>query len=127
MAAEGAYPVGGEPRFKQTGGGSKKLGGIASVLAEQIQERTGHETRDLVLGHLQRGGSPIAYDRLLALRFGCAAVNMVREGNFGTMVALDPPKVRAVPLEEAVAHRKTVPLDSDVIQTARALGTCLGD
>lgn len=127
VAAEGAYPAGGEPIFKQTTGGSKKLGGIASVLTEQIQERTGHETRDLVLGHLQRGGSPIAYDRLLALRFGCAAVNTVREGNFGTMVALDPPKVRAVPLEEAVAHRKTVPLDSDVIQTARALGTCLGD
>jgi 6-phosphofructokinase 1 len=127
VAAEGAYPVGGEPLFKQTSGGGKKLGGIASVLTDEIEERTGHETRDLVLGHLQRGGGPNAYDRLLALRFGCAAVNVVRQGNFGTMVALDPPEVRAVPLEEAVAHRKTVPLDSDVIQTARALGTCLGD
>ena len=127
VVAEGAYPEGGEPLFKQTAGGSKKLGGIARVVADEIEERTGRETRDLVLGHLQRGGSPNAYDRLLALRFGCAAVDMVKTGNFGTMVALDPPHVRAVPLEEAVSRRKTVPLDSDILRTARAIGTCMGD
>ncbi|MDX1646397.1 MAG: ATP-dependent 6-phosphofructokinase [Longimicrobiales bacterium] len=127
VVAEGAFPVGGEPLFKKTDGDGKKLGGMGRVVAEEIGERTGRETRELVLGHLQRGGSPNAYDRLLALRFGCAAVNLVRERRFGTMVALDPPEVRAVPLAEAVAHRKTVPLDSDVVQTARALGTCLGD
>ncbi|NIU31348.1 MAG: 6-phosphofructokinase, partial [Gemmatimonadetes bacterium] len=76
---------------------------------------------ELVLGHLQRGGSPNAYDRLLALRFGCAAVEMIRREKLGIMVALDPPEVRAVPLAEAVAERKTVPLDSDVVRTARAL------
>ena len=80
-----------------------------------------------MLGHLQRGGGPNAYDRLLALRFGSAAVRLVQEGHFGTMVALDPPRVHAVPLEEAVAHIKTVPLESDVIETARSLDICLGD
>lgn len=124
VVAEGAYPVGGEPLFKA---GSKRLGGIAKAVADEIHERTGYETRELVLGHLQRGGSPIAYDRLLALRFGCAAVDMVKQENYGVMVALDPPRVHAVPLEDAIARRKTVPLDSDVVATARALGTCLGD
>ncbi|MDX1494755.1 MAG: ATP-dependent 6-phosphofructokinase [Longimicrobiales bacterium] len=123
VVAEGAYPAGGEPLFKS----GKRLGGIAKVVSDEIHERTGYETRELVLGHLQRGGSPIAYDRLLALRFGCAAVEMVRQENFGTMVALDPPRVHAVPLADAISRRKTVPLDSDVVATARALGTCLGD
>jgi 6-phosphofructokinase 1 len=127
VVAEGAYPKGGEPLFKQTGHGQKRLGGIAHILGEQIQEGTGRETRDLVLGHLQRGGGPNAYDRLLALRFGAAAVRLAAEGSFGCMVALDPPNVRAVPLDEAIATTKTVPLDSDVVATARSLGICLGD
>jgi 6-phosphofructokinase 1 len=127
VVAEGAYPRGGEPLFKQMGHGQKRLGGIAHVLGEQIEEGTGKETRDLVLGHLQRGGGPNAYDRLLALRFGAAAVRLAAEGKFGCMVALDPPDVRAVPLDEAIAAIKTVPLDSDVIATARSLGICLGD
>lgn len=97
------------------------------MISEQIHELTGRETRELVLGHLQRGGGPNAYDRLLALRFGAAAVRMVQQGRFGTMVALDPPHVLAVPLAEAVSRIKTVPLDSDIIQTARSLGICLGD
>jgi 6-phosphofructokinase 1 len=127
VVAEGAYPRGGEPLFKQTGRGQKRLGGIAHILAEQIEEGTGKETRDLVLGHLQRGGPPNAYDRLLALRFGAAAVRLVNEGSFGCMVALDPPEVRAVPLDKAIEVTKTVPLDGDVIATARSLGVCLGD
>jgi 6-phosphofructokinase 1 len=127
VVAEGAFPRGGEPLFKQTGNGQKRLGGVAHLLAEQIQERTGRETRDLVLGHLQRGGGPNAYDRLLALRCGAAAVRLVAEGSFGCMVALDPPDVLAVPLDVAIASTKTVPLDGDVVATARALGICLGD
>jgi phosphofructokinase-like protein len=127
VVAEGAFPRGGEPLFKQTGDGQKRLGGIAHIIADQIQERTGRETRDLVLGHLQRGGAPNAYDRLLALRFGAAAVRLVADGSFGCMVGLDPPVVRAVPLDEAIATTKTVPLDSDVVATARSLGICLGD
>ena len=97
------------------------------TIRRAIEERTGRETRHLVLGHLQRGGGPNAYDRLLALRFGAAAVQLVRDGCFGCMVALDPPDVLAVPLGQAIAKIKTVPLDGDIIRTARALGTCMGD
>ena len=127
VVAEGAFPAGGEPLFKQKSAGQKRLGGMAEVVAEGITAGTGRETRSIVLGHLQRGGSPNAYDRLLALRFGTAAVRLVGEGQFGCMVALDPPDVLAVPLAEAIAKTKLVPLDGDVVQTARAMGTCLGD
>jgi len=127
VVAEGAFPIGGEPLFKQTRGGEKRLGGMAELVAREIEERTGRETRELVLGHLQRGGGPNAYDRLLALRFGAAAVELVRDGSFGCMVALDPPDVLAVPLGEAIAATKRVPLDGDVVRTARALGVCMGD
>ena len=127
VVAEGAYPIGGEPLFHRKHGTQKRLGGIAAVVSEEIGERTGRETRDLVLGHLQRGGGPNALDRLLALRFGAAAVRLLEEGKFGCMVALDPPKVLAVPLEVAIATIKHVPLDSDVVMTARSLGVCMGD
>jgi 6-phosphofructokinase 1 len=127
VVAEGAFPVGGAPLFQQAGGGQRRLGGMAQQVAMDIEERTGRETRHLVLGHLQRGGSPNSYDRLLALRFGAAAVKLVRDGRFGCMVALDPPDVLAVPLGEAIARIKTVPVDGDIVQTARALGTCMGD
>ena len=127
VVAEGAFPIGGEPHFEQKGGGQRRLGGMADVVATEIAERTGRETRALVLGHLQRGGGPNAYDRLLALRFGTAAVGLVAEGSFGCMVALDPPDVLAVPLAEAIAKTKFVPLDGDIIRTARAMGICLGD
>jgi 6-phosphofructokinase 1 len=128
--AEGAKPVGGEVTMKTVPSGSERqprLGGIGDRLAQQIAERTGKETRALTLGHLQRGGPPTAYDRLIALRFGAAAVRCVADGEFGCMVALDPPHVLAVPLDEAVREVKTVPLDSDIIATARALGTSFGD
>ena len=127
VVAEGAYPVGGKPLFLASGDGAKRLGGIAREVADEIAERTGRETRDLVLGHLQRGGGPTAYDRLLALRFGVAAVKFAQDECYGCMVALDPPDVLAVPLGEAIAHRKVVPLDGDVVAAARALGTCMGD
>lgn len=127
VVSEGAYPRGGEPQFLEKDGGQVRLGGIAEEVAAQIHERTGRETRSLVLGHLQRGGSPNAYDRLLSLRFGAAAVNLIRDGCFGCMVALDPPEVLAVPLGQAISRIKTVPLDSDVVHTARSLGICLGD
>jgi len=132
VAAEGALEAGGSHTFlehsehSQTGE-SARLGGIGEKLARQIEERTGHETRSLVLGHLQRGGEPIAYDRLLALRFGSAAVELVRDGCFGCMVALRPPEVLAVPLSEAVAKIKLVPLDGDLVRTARNIGVSFGD
>jgi len=129
VAAEGAVPHNGEAVYIEAArpGRAARLGGIAERLAAQIQERTGHETRSLVLGHLQRGGTPTSYDRLIALRFGAAAVRLVAEHRFGTMVALDPPNVRAVPLEDAVGELKRVSLDSDIIETARDLGISFGD
>jgi ATP-dependent phosphofructokinase / diphosphate-dependent phosphofructokinase len=127
VVAEGAFPVGGEPVFKNAGGGEARLGGVADIVAQAIWVRTGRETRELVLGHLQRGGGPNAQDRLLALRFGAAAVRLAHEGAFGCMVALNPPNVRAVPLGEAIAKTNLVPLDGDVVATARAMGICLGD
>jgi phosphofructokinase-like protein len=129
VVAEGATPVEGDVSLVEEAqpGAMARLGGIGERVAQEIAERTGKETRSLVLGHLQRGGSPIAYDRLIALRFGAAAVRCVAEERYGTMVALDPPDVRAVPLEEAIERTKTVPLDSDILQTARDLGISFGD
>jgi 6-phosphofructokinase 1 len=124
VVAEGALPIGGQPSFLA---GSGRYGGIAESLATQIEELSGKETRTLVLGHIQRGGTPIAYDRNLALRFGAAAVRCIQEGRLGTMVALKGQKIQAVPLAEAVHELKTVPLDSDMIETARQLGISLGD
>lgn len=128
--AEGATPVGGEMVTTTVPSGTRrqtKLGGIGDRLADEIARKTGKETRALALGHLQRGGPPTAYDRLISLRFGVAAVRCVADREFGCMVALDPPHVRAVPLADAVKEVKTVPLGSDIIETARALGTSFGD
>jgi 6-phosphofructokinase 1 len=129
VAAEGATPVGGEASYVEAGGPGReaRYGGVAERLARQISERTHREARSLVLGHLQRGGTPTAFDRLVALRFGAAAVRCVEQGLFGVMVALDPPGIRAVPLADAIAHIRRVPLDSDTLRTARDLGVSFGD
>ncbi len=129
VAAEGAKPRGGGPSLKEEGapGKAARYGGLAERLAAEIAEGTGRETRSLVLGHLQRGGVPTAYDRLLALRFGSAAIELARDDCFGCMVALDPPEVKAVPLEEAVTEMKEVPVEGDVMRTARSLGISFGD
>lgn len=89
--------------------GHVKLGGVAETLAHEIERRTGFETRHVVLGHTQRGGSPTAYDRVLATRLGCKAVEMVRDGQFAMMSSLRGEKIEAVPIEEAVKTLKTVP------------------
>ena len=123
VVAEGAHAQGEEATYQDSG----RYGGIAEKLTDEIARLTGRETRALVLGHLQRGGPPNAHDRLLALRFGAAAVHLANEGHFGTMVALHPPKVLAVPLDEAVRDIKRVPIDGDVVRTARALGVSFGD
>jgi 6-phosphofructokinase 1 len=104
-----------------------RLGGIGSKVARAIEVYTGKETRTLVLGHVQRGGSPTTYDRLLALRFGAAAVRAIAEGAFGVMVGLQGVGIEQVPLEEIVGRPRNVPLDSDTIATARELGISLGD
>jgi 6-phosphofructokinase 1 len=128
VVAEGATPVGGEMVIKNSEFGREaQLGGIAERVAAMIAEKTGKETRTVVLGHLQRGGTPTTFDRLLALRFGAAAVRMVEERKFSHMAALDPPTVRAVPLEVATSRMKNVPLDSDTVLSARDLGISFGD
>lgn len=129
VVAEGSRPADGDASLAEAAapGREARYGGVAERLALEIAERTGRETRALVLGHLQRGGSPTAYDRLIALRFGAAAVRCVAERQFGTMVALDPPNIKAVPLGEAVERLKRVPVDSDTVMTARDLGISFGD
>ena len=92
-----------------------------------LEALTVKEARVVVLGHLLRGGTPTATDRLLALRFGAAAVRALAEGESGIMVALDPPNVNYVPLAEATQRMKSVPLDCDTMQTARDLGISFGD
>ncbi len=105
----------------------ERLGGVGVIVTDQLQQLTGKECRLVVLGHLLRGGSPTTFDRLIALRFGAAAIRGLAEGKGGCMVALDPPTVRYVPLEAATSRMKSVPLDCDSILTARELGICFGD
>jgi phosphofructokinase-like protein len=129
VAAEGAYPIGGE---KSTLGDSlpgeaRRLGGIADALAREIQKRAGKECRSLVLGHLQRGGMPTGYDRLLATRFGGAAVRAIADERWGEMVALQSPHIVCVPIVEVLKAPKRVELDHDVMLTARATGISFGD
>jgi phosphofructokinase-like protein len=129
VVAEGAHPQGGAALYldQRELGGMQRLGGIGELLAQQLRESCGLEVRVTVLGHLQRGGSPSAFDRLLASRFGTMAVHLIAEGKLGHMVALQDGRILPVPLAQAIAHLKLVPLDSDILQTARGLGICLGE
>ncbi len=104
-----------------------RLGGIGAAVAEAIGRRTGKETRVCVLGHLQRGGAPTTFDRLLCTRFGASAVRLVAAEQYGFMVAHRPPDTEAIPLTEAIGHLRTVPLDGDIVRTARDLGIGFGD
>jgi ATP-dependent phosphofructokinase / diphosphate-dependent phosphofructokinase len=130
VAAEGAAPAGGRIIDKGQGEIGRQdvvLGGLGDYIAKEIAKSTGKDTRSLVLGHLQRGGSPTTFDRLLSLRFGAAAVRMIEAKKFGNMVSLDPPEIKAVPFDQVIGHIRNVPLQSDVIQTARDIGICFGD
>jgi 6-phosphofructokinase 1 len=129
VVAEGARPRDGTVEMVERRGLGTvdRLGGIGSKVARTIEHHTGKETRTLVLGHLQRGGTPTTYDRLLALRFGAAAVRAIADGAFGTMVGLNGPDITRVPLENVVGRAKNVPLDCDTVRTARDLGISLGD
>ena len=127
MVAEGAKPKGGDVSvLEQEAGRAERLGGIGEKVAAEIHAISGKETRVVVLGHLLRGGSPTAFDRVTALRFGAAAVRALEEGHAGIMVALDPPHVKYVPIEEAMGRMKMVPMDSDIILTAQDLGISFG-
>jgi len=128
VVAEGAKPLGGELVVKSKEAGRvERLGGIGEMVARQLQELTGRESRAVVLGHLLRGGSPTALDRILGLSFGAAAVYALKQGQNGVMVALNPPRINFVPLKEAVARLKAVPVDGEGVLVGRVLDVCFGD
>jgi 6-phosphofructokinase 1 len=130
VAAEGAIPKGGDVITKgaaECGRQHVVLGGIAEYVAKEITSRTGKDSRSMVLGHLQRGGSPTTFDRLLSLRFGAAAVRAIELGKFDHMVALQSPDIVLVPLAEALGIQKRVRVDGDTVLTGRDLGICFGD
>ena len=129
VVAEGAMPQGGHTSVKTEArpGYVERLGGIGQFVGSEIERLTGKETRVVVLGHLQRGGAPTAADRVLATRFGARAVELVRCGQFGMMVANRPPDIVPVPIEDVVGKMKLVPLDNDLITTARAMSVGFGD
>jgi 6-phosphofructokinase 1 len=129
VVAEGATPREGARvlREEKQAGGVERLGGIGEQVARELGRLTGRETRSLALGHLQRGGSPTTFDRLMATRFGAAAVRAAERREFGMMVAYRPPTIVSVPLDDVVGHTHNVPPDGDTVATAHDLGICLGD
>ena len=129
VVAEGAIPKGGTESVmgESMPGQAKRVGGLADGLAKVIQQKTGKETRSLILGHLQRGGMPTGYDRLLATRFGGAAAQAVADERWGHMVALQSPHIVTIPIVQAISEVKNVEPDHDVVQTARRTGISFGD
>ncbi len=130
VIAEGAKPKNGKVVIRQIVKNSPeqvRLGGISFVLGKQIEDTTGIETRQVVLGHLQRGGTPTPADRVLATRLGTKAVELIKTQQFGYMAAVTGNDITAVPIEEAAKGPRNVPIDHSLIITARSVGTCFGD
>lgn len=130
VVSEGAKPIGGEvvvQRIVKDSAEQVRLGGISFVLGNQIEELTGIETRMVILGHLQRGGTPTPTDRVLATRLGTKAVEMIKSGQFGYMAGVKGDLVVAVGLEEVAKGPRNVPLEHPLITAARSVGTCFGD
>jgi phosphofructokinase-like protein len=127
VAAEGACPEGGDyATIDGATTGEKRLGGIGSQVAHEIMERTGRETRTVVLGHLQRGGAPTTLDRILGTRFGVGAVQLIQEKKFGHMVSYLNYQISGVSIKDAVGQLKRVPPDGQMVQTAQAVGVSFG-
>jgi 6-phosphofructokinase 1 len=130
VAAEGAYPEGGEKvrvvDAERSATGFERLGGIGSVVAAQIEERLRIESRVTILGHVQRGGSPTTRDRMLGTRLGVGAVDLVEAGHFGHMVGLRCERITHVPLEEALARPKRVDPDGEEVRAVEAIGVSFG-
>jgi 6-phosphofructokinase 1 len=130
VIAEGARPHDGEmyvKRVQQDSVDTVRLGGIGEMLANKISDELGIESRETVLGHIQRGGSPSAFDRILSTRLGFGAVNLIAGGSFGRMVCLKTPGIESVPLEEAVKQLKKVSIELDMVRAAKAIGVSFGD
>ena len=130
VASEGARPKDGQQIYEistEVGYENKKLGGIGRALISQLKAAGfKHDLRETILGHLQRGGVPIAYDRVLSSEFGVKAFEMVLNGQFGQMVAYHHPNLVAVPLAEAIAKPNLVTIDSDLVNTAKGVDISLG-
>ncbi len=129
VISEGARPVHGSQVYQETGGEGRlpRLGGIGNQLAEMLRLMCTHEVRVTVLGHVQRGGSPSPFDRILATRLGAAAVRLIAEGNFGKMVALRNTQIVPVDLIDAIGVPKRVDPNGELAVTARGLGLSLGE
>ncbi len=130
VVAEGAHPRQGKRVVREVDPTSPdpiRLGGIGKVVADEIEKRTGVESRTTVLGHLQRGGSPTPFDRVLATLFGTAAGRAVAEGNFGTVVALRGNRIVTVGLDRVAGRPRTVPRSSPMLAAARSVGTSFGN
>ncbi len=129
VVAEGAKLPTGLMVVDQAGSQNKqvRLGGIGHVVTEHLSTMIDQEVRCVVLGHLQRGGGPTTFDRVLASEYGAHAVRLVVEGKFGQMVCSDPPEIRDVPIARAVDQIRLVAADGSAVQTARAMGICFGD
>jgi phosphofructokinase-like protein len=128
VVAEGAKLSGGELVIRGEGAASEvSLGGVGDIVAHHLEELTGKDTRSCTLGHLQRGGSPTALDRILGARFGVKAVNMIKDREFGRMVSYESYSVGSVPIERAVHQLRLVDPKGEMVETARALGVCFGD
>ena len=127
VVAEGASLPDGDLITKGEQGKSVRFGGIGEVIANRISTLTGKETRACTLGHLQRGGEPTSLDRILGARFGVKAVELAKDGEFGKMVSYQAYHVDSVTIEEAVDKVRRVDPDGEVVNTARAIGICMGD
>ncbi|QNA99873.1 6-phosphofructokinase [Massilia sp. Se16.2.3] len=129
VATEGAAPLAGSLALRAGAepGRAERLGGIGARLEHELAALTGKECRAVVLGHLLRGGSPSAFDRVCASRFGAAAVRALAGGRAGVMVALGWQAIELVPLDQIAGRTRSVPVDGDTVATARELGICLGD
>ncbi|MBN1405679.1 MAG: ATP-dependent 6-phosphofructokinase [Candidatus Omnitrophica bacterium] len=130
VVAEGAKPEGGEltvSSIVESSFDRVRLGGIAYKLAEQIEKIVNMECRATILGHVQRGGTPTAFDRILATRYGVEAMNLVIQRKFGKMVALHGNKMISVPIEKAVDKLKLVPKNSGLVRSLREMGVSFGD
>lgn len=128
VVAEGAVEKGKSHFVKdKVIGQSEQLGGADQYIADKLSELTGKESRSIVLGHLQRGGSPSSYDRLISIRFGAAAIRAIDEGDINKLIVLQENELRRIPISSVANKMKLVPLDNDSLQTAREIGTCVGD
>ena len=127
VVSEGAFPIGEDAKYKLNASGSKNLGGVGQIVADELQKRTQMDTRITVLGHLQRGGQPNTSDKILATRLAIHAVDLAVKGETGKVVVLKNNQVTAVPYEQIKNHeRRTISMSDDLIKASEAIGICLG-